>query len=117
MSADSSGNGHRFNTIRPSIPQRAFGGGGLWGHKLKTAKESCQTTGPIGTKFGMYTFVDSSGNGHRLKTICPTVPQGGIWGGGLGGQQFKRLGNVVKRLDRFGINLAPVQMNLGMDTG
>ena len=30
MSADSSGNGHRLNTNRPSIPQGAFrGGGGL----------------------------------------------------------------------------------------
>ena len=27
-SADSSGNGHRLNTSRPSIPQGAFGGGG-----------------------------------------------------------------------------------------
>ena len=27
-----------------------------------------------------YTSVDSSGNGHRLKTICPTIPHGSIWG-------------------------------------
>ena len=28
-----------------------------------------------------YTCVDSSGNGHRLKTIRPKIPQGGIlWG-------------------------------------
>ena len=55
--------------------------------------------------------VDSSGNGHRLKTIRPTIPHGGIGGGGgLGGQQFKSLGNVVKRLDRcniFDINYHP----------
>ena len=39
-------------------------------------------------------------------------------GGGLGGQQFKNLGNVVKRLDRSGINVAHImQVNLGMDTG
>ena len=31
-SADSSGNGHRLNTIRPST----LGGGGLGGHKLKS---------------------------------------------------------------------------------
>ena len=38
--------------------------------------------------------------------------------GGLGGHQLKRLGNVVKRLDRLGINVAHImQMNLGMDTG
>ena len=55
-----------------------------------------------------------------LKTIRPTVPQGGTLGGGggLGGQQFKILGNVVKRLERLGINVAHImQMNLGMDTG
>ena len=50
-SAYSSGNGHRLNTSRPSIPQVAFRGGGVkvsnsnvWG--------SCQTAGPIGPKFG-----------------------------------------------------------------
>ena len=52
-----------------------------------------------------YTSVDSSGNGHSLKTIRPTIPQGGILGGLLD-QQFKILGNVVKRLDRLGINCA-----------
>ena len=62
--------------------------------------------------------MDSSGNGHRLKTIRPTISHGGIWGGGLGGQQFKSLGNVVKRLDRLGINVAHImQVNLGLDTG
>ena len=36
-SADSSGNGHRLNTSRPSIPQEAFGGGGGVGcHKFKS---------------------------------------------------------------------------------
>ena len=64
-----------------------------------------------------YTSVNSSGNGHRLKTIRPTIPHGGM-GGGLGGQQFKSLGNVVKRLDRLGIHFAHImEMNLGMDTG
>ena len=62
--------------------------------------------------------MDSSGNGHRLKTIRPTIPHGGIWGGVVGGKQFKSLGNVVKRLDRLGINCAHImQVNLGMDTG
>ena len=36
MSADSSGNGHRLNTSRPSIPQVAWGGGGLGCHKFKS---------------------------------------------------------------------------------
>ena len=64
-----------------------------------------------------YTSVDSSGNWHRLKTIRPTIPHGGILGV-LGGEQFKSLGNMVKRLDRLGINFAHImQVNLGMDTG
>ena len=55
-------------------------------------------------------------NGHRLKTIRPTIRHGGILGG-LGGQQFKSLGNVVKWLDRLGINFVLImQVNLGMDT-
>ena len=36
----------------------------------------------------------------------------------LGDQQFKSLGNVVKRLKRLGIHFAHImQVNLGMDTG
>ena len=58
--------------------------------------------------------VDSSGNGHRLKTIRPTAAFWGV----LGGQQFKSLGNVVKRLDQLGIISAHImQVHLGMDTG
>ena len=46
------------------------------------------------------------------------MPHGGIGGGGgLVGQQFKSLGNVVKRLDLLGIHFAHImQVNLGMDT-
>ena len=54
-----------------------------------------------------------------LKTIRPTIPHGSILGV-LGGQQFKSLGHVVKRLDRLGINFGTynaLKMNLGMDTG
>ena len=40
-----------------------------------------------------YTSVDSSGNGHRLKTIRPRYPTAAL-GGGVAGQQFKSLGNV-----------------------
>ena len=52
--------------------------------------ESCQTAGPIGTKFS--TRLDSSGNGHRLKTIRPTIPQGGIGGGGVRGSTIQNSG-------------------------
>ena len=52
-SADSSGNGYRLNTSRPSIPQGAFGGGG-GGRGVTNSKilGSCQKAGPICTKFG-----------------------------------------------------------------
>ena len=36
-SADSSGNGHRLNTSRPSIPHGVFRRGGLGCHKLKSS--------------------------------------------------------------------------------
>ena len=62
----------------------------------------------------LYTSVDSSGNGHRLKTT--RYPKAAFWGV-LGGQQFKSLGNVVKQLNRLGIHFAHImQVNLGMDT-
>ena len=50
MPADSSRNGHRLNTINPSIAEGAFEGviGGL---SFKSP-EIYQTAGPIGPKFG-----------------------------------------------------------------
>ena len=151
MSADSSGNGHRLNTIRRSITQGDIWGGFRGGHKFKRLGKlsndwtdwhqlwftSVDSSGNIhtlnirrpsipqgafrwkglgGHKFIWYTSVDSSGNGHRLNTIRHDNI-GRHFRGIIGGQQFKRLGNVVKRLDRLGINCAHImQMNLGMDT-
>ena len=69
-SADSSGNGHRLNTFRPST----LGGGGLGGHKFKN-QGKIQTAGLIGTK-----FVDSSGNGYTPNKL-PRETQGGHLGG------------------------------------
>ena len=72
--------------------------GGLWDSKFKSGKAAKQPDrlAPI-----WYTSVDSSGNGHTLNTSRPSITQGAFGGGGLGGQQFKILGNVVKWLDRF----------------
>ena len=50
-SADSSGNGHRLNPSRPSIPQGTLGGGRESQHISKICGSS-QTAAPIGTKFG-----------------------------------------------------------------
>ena len=88
-SADSSGNGHRLNPSRPSIPQGAFGGVG--GHKFKSLEKlsnDCTDWHRI-----WYTSADSSGNGHRLSTIRPTIPQG-HFEGFYGGHKFKCLGKL-----------------------
>ena len=54
-----------------------------------------------------------------LKQFAPRYPTAALGGGGgLGGQKFKSLGNVVKWLDRLEIHFVHLmQMNLGMDTG
>ena len=78
-------------------------GGELGGHKFKSLGQL--SNGWTDWHQIWYTSVDSSGNGHSLKTIHTTIPQGGILDG-LWDQQFKILGNVVKRLDRLGINVA-----------
>ena len=80
-SADSSGNEHRLNTIRPSITQ-----GGLGGHKFKSL-------GKLSNNWTdwhhiWYTSADSSGKGHRLNTFRPSISQGAFWGV-LGGHKFK----------------------------
>ena len=144
-SADSSGNGHRLNTIRPTIPQGHLGGGGVGGHKFKCLwklsngwtdrhqiwyksadwsgnRHRLNTIRPSipqgvlgGHKFKIlgklsncltdwhqiwYTSADSSGNGHRLNPSRPSIPQGHL-GGGVRGSQIQMFGEAVKRLDRL----------------
>ena len=76
--ADSSGNGHGLNTSRPTIPKGHLGGGGLGGHKFKCLGKLSNCSTDLHQIW--YMSVDSSGNGHRLKTIRPTIPHGGILG-------------------------------------
>ena len=126
-SADSSGNGHRLNTIRPSTL-----GGGVRGSQIQKSGEDVKrlvrlesnlvhmcrfiwewiyakqialrnTRGHLGVLGGQtfksqgklsngwtdwhqswYTSADSSGNGHRLNTSHPSIPQGACWGRGGG---------------------------------
>ena len=85
-SADSSGNGHRLNTIRPTIPQGHFGVF-LGGHKLKCLGKL--SNGWTDLHQIWYNTADSSGNGHMLNTIRPSIPQGV-----LGGHKFKSLGKL-----------------------
>ena len=101
-SADSSGNGHRLNTSRPSIPQGAVRGV-LGGHKFKSLgklSNDCTDWHQI-----WYTSADSSGNGHWLNTIHPTIPQRHLGGGGFRESQIKKSGKAVKRLDRLAPHL------------
>ena len=74
--------------IRPTIPQGHLGGG-LGGHKFKCLGNL--SNGWTDWHRIWYTSADSSGNGHRLNTIRPSISQGGIWGGGLGGNKFKSM--------------------------
>ena len=88
LSTDSSGNGHRLNTICPSIPEGVLGG-----HKFKSL-------GKLSNNWTdwhqiWYTSAYSSGNGHRLNTIRPSVISGV-----LGGHNFKS-GKAAKRTDRL----------------
>ena len=85
-SADSSGNGHRLNTIRPLT----LGGGGLGGHTIKS--QGKMSNGWSDWHHIWYTCADSSGNGYTPNKL-PWETQGGIWGV-LGGQTFKSQGKL-----------------------
>ncbi len=53
-----------------------------------------------------FTSADSSGNGHRLNTSRPTIPQGAF--GGFRGSQIQMSGEAVKLLDLLAPNLVHV---------
>ena len=73
---DSSGNGHRLKTIRPTIPKGGIGGGGgaggVMGSTIQKTGKLGQTAGPIGNQFCICIYnADESGNGHRLNKLAP----------------------------------------------
>ena len=91
-------------------------GGGLGGHKLKSIgklSNGCTDWHQI-----WYASVDSSGNGHRLKTIRPTIPWGDILGGFMGStiQNSGRCGQTAGPI-RNKLCICKMQTNLGKDTG
>ena len=55
-----------------------------------------------------FTSADSSGNGQRLNTSRPTIPQGALGGGGVRGSQIQMSAEAVKLLDRLAPNLVHV---------
>ena len=102
-----------MNTSRPSIPQGAWQEG-LGGHKFKSLGKL--SNGWTDWHQIWYTSVDSSVNGHRLKTIRPTIPQGGILGGFMG--------STIQNTGKCGQTAGPIgnkfctckmQINLGMN--
>ena len=94
-----------------------MGGGWLGGQRFKSIGKLLN--GWTDLHQISYTSVDSSGNGHRLKTIRPTIPRGDILGGFMGstitnsgkrGQTAGPIGNKLK------LCTCKMQMNLGKDT-
>ena len=82
--ADSSGNGHRLNTIRPTTPHGHIGGGGFRGSQIQMFGEAVKRLDRLAPIW--YKSADSSWNRHRLNTIRPSIPQDI-----LGGHKFKSL--------------------------
>ena len=89
---DSSGNGHRLNTIRPST----LGGGGAWGVTKSKVRGRCQTAGPIGIKFGTHVQIHLGMDIHQ--TNCHDRHKGGHLGG-FRGSNIQKSGEAVKRLN------------------
>ena len=92
---------HKYKS--PLNTPEGMAGAGLGGHKFKSLGKL--SNGWTDWHQIWYTFVDSSGNGHRLKQFAPRYPGATFWVV-LWDQQFKILENVFKRLDRLGINCA-----------
>ena len=93
MSADSSGNGHRLNTIRPSISQGAFRGGGVRRSQIQKSREAVKRLNRLAPNLAhMCRFIWESA---YAKQIAPRDTRGG---GGhlgvLGGQQFQNIGKL-----------------------
>ena len=77
--ADSSGNEHTSNKLHLRHKGAIEGGGGLGGQTFKNLKKLSK--GWTDWHQLWFTSVDSSGNGHRLNTSRPTIPQGHLGGG------------------------------------
>ncbi len=99
-SADSSGNGHRLNTSRPQSPPGGISGV-LGGHKFKSLGKL--SNGWTNWHRIWYTSADSSGNGHRLNTIRPSISQGHF--GFFRGSHIQKSREDVKRLVRLASHL------------
>ena len=63
-----------------------------------------------------YTSADSSRNGHRLKTISPSIHQGAFWGGFSG--QNSKVWKIYQTVGPIGTKFGTLlQIHMGMDIG
>ena len=85
---------------------RGHWGGGLGGQTVKSHGKL--SNGWTDWHQLWFTSVDSSGNGHRLNTSHPSIPQGACRGGEVRGSHIQKSGKAVKRLDRLAPNLVHV---------
>ena len=110
-SADLSGNGHRLNTSRPSIPQVAFRGGG--GHKFKSLGKP--SNGWTDWPQIWHTSADPSGNGYMPNKLLLET-QVGTWG--VLGVKHSKVWESCQTAGPIGTNFGSrLRIHLGMDTG
>ena len=102
-SSDSSGNGHRLNIIRPSIPRGHFGGV-LGAHKFKSLGKL--SNGWTDWHQIWHTCADSSGNGYTPNKLTFETQGGHL--GGFRGSNIQKSWEAVKRLHRLVPNLVHV---------
>ena len=101
-SADSSGNGHRLNTSRPTKPHGAFWGI-LGGSQIQLSGEAVKRLDRLAPNLvHVYGFV---WEWTWLNTIRPQYHREHLGGGGLRGHKFKSE-KAAKRMDR----LAPIHV-------
>ena len=91
------------NPSRPSIPQEHWGGGGR-GSQIQNCWEAVKRLNRLAPNFS--TSANSSGIGHRLNTIHPTIPQGHLVF--FRGSQIQMFEEAVKRLHRLAPNLVQI---------
>ena len=102
-SADSSGNGHRLNTSRPSIPQVAFRGRGDRVSQIPKCGEAVNRLDRLAPNLAH--ICRSIWEWIYTEQIAPRHTMGALGGGGgVRGKTFKSLGKlaVIKRLDWLG---------------
>ena len=105
------GNGHlKLNKIDPRDPRGHLGGfrGDQQIKNLRNLSNGWTEWHQI-----LHTCADSSGNGHRLKTITPSTIQGAFWE--FQGVKNSNPGKAAKRLDRLGPHGILLQIHLGLE--